>query len=141
VTVVPQEQLLLDDTVTAAIAFADPEAPAGAVEAAARAADAHDFVSRLPHGYRTRIGQRGRTLSGGQRQRLALARALLRDAPILVLDEPTTGLDAASSRRFLDSLLAAAGDRTVLVLTHDPVVLERMDRVVDLSAARLVGAS
>jgi subfamily B ATP-binding cassette protein MsbA len=132
VTPVLQEQLLLDASVRDNIAFARPDAPLSHVRLAAQQADAHGFIERLPNGYDTRIGQRGRSLSGGQRQRLALARALLRDARILVLDEPTTGLDAASSRRLMTALTRGARDRTVLVLTHDPVVLEYVDRVIDL---------
>lgn len=132
VTTVFQEQLLLDASVRDNIAFARPDASFSHVRLAAQQADAHAFIERLPHGYDTRIGQRGRSLSGGQRQRLALARALLRDARILVLDEPTTGLDTASSRRLLTALTRGARDRTVLVLTHDPVVLEYVDRVIDL---------
>ncbi|GAA5145999.1 hypothetical protein GCM10023340_16250 [Nocardioides marinquilinus] len=135
VTVVHQEQLLLDTTVREAIALGRPDATDAEVEAAARAADVHDVVVRLPDGYATRVGQRGRTLSGGQRQRLAVARALLTDARVLVLDEPTTGLDEAATHRLLDAVLAGPRDRTVVVLTHDPAVMARADRVVDLTAA------
>lgn len=132
VTVVLQENLLPDATVHDAIAFARPGATRAEVVRAAHAADAHAFITRLPDGYDTRIGQRGRTLSGGQRQRLSLARALLHDGSVLVLDEPTTGLDADSSRRLLSAVLDGARDRTVLLLTHDPVALEHVDRVVRL---------
>ncbi|WP_148571218.1 ABC transporter ATP-binding protein [Nocardioides caldifontis] len=138
VTVVLQENLLLDASVAENIAFARPDATPDEIRAAARAADADEFVRRLPRGYATRIGQRGRSLSGGQRQRLAIARALLRDSPVLVLDEPTTGLDAATARRVLEPLRAAARDRTVVVVTHDPVALEVADRVVRLAHGRVV---
>jgi len=134
VTVVLQETLLLDGSVRDNIALARPGADDAAVERAARAADAHEFITGLPDGYESRVGQRGRLLSGGQRQRLALARALLRESPVLVLDEPTTGLDDASAERFLRALLRATGGqrRTVLVMTHDPRVLPYVDRVVAL---------
>jgi ATP-binding cassette, subfamily B, bacterial len=132
VTVVLQETLLLDASVHENIAFAKPGATRGEVRRAALAADADAFISALPDGYDTRIGQRGRLLSGGQRQRLSIARALLRDSPVLVLDEPTTGLDPDTARRVLRPLRAAAKDRTVVVVTHDPVALEIADRTVRL---------
>jgi subfamily B ATP-binding cassette protein MsbA len=132
VTLVPQETALMDATIAANIGFGRPSAGRAAIEEAARRADADAFVRLLPDGYDTRVGQRGRSLSGGQRQRIAVARALLRDAPILFLDEPTTGLDAATSRRLLDAVARHRAGRTVIIATHDPVALEYVDRVITL---------
>jgi len=132
VCVVLQETMLLDASVRDNIAYARPDASAEDVQHAARAADADTFIEALPEGYETRIGQRGRSLSGGQRQRLSLARALLRGSPILVLDEPTTGLDPTTARRILAPLREAARDRTVLLITHDPVAVEFADRTLHL---------
>lgn len=132
VTLVPQETALLDATIAENIAFGRPGASRLEVLEAARRADADGFVRALPQGYDTRVGQRGRSLSGGQRQRVAVARALLRDAPVLFLDEPTTGLDADTSRRLMSAVARHRAGRTVIVATHDPVVLEHVDRVIHL---------
>jgi subfamily B ATP-binding cassette protein MsbA len=133
VTLVPQDTALLDASIAENIAFGRPSATRAEVVEAARRADADGFVRGLPAGYDTRVGQRGRSLSGGQRQRIAVARALLRDAPILFLDEPTTGLDADTSRRLMDAIGRHRAGRTVIVATHDPVALEHVDRVIRLA--------
>lgn len=136
VTTVMQETLLMDATVAENIAFARPDATRAEIELAARRADAHDFIVGLPSGYDTRIGQRGRLLSGGQRQRLSMARALLHGGDLMILDEPTTGLDPAAAHRLM-STLCDQRDRTWLILTHDPVVLAYVDRVVTLPSESL----
>lgn len=138
ITVVLQETMVMDASVHDNIAFGRPRASRSEVEAAARAADVHDFVMRMPEGYDSRIGQRGRSLSGGQRQRIALARALMRSSPVLVLDEPTNGLDPETAERALAPLRSAFRERTVLLITHDPVALAFADRVVYLADGAVV---
>jgi subfamily B ATP-binding cassette protein MsbA len=136
--IVTQETVLFDDTIAANIAYGMPEATPGAVEAAARAAHAHDFIQSQPHGYATRIGERGQRLSGGQRQRLAIARALLRDAPILVLDEATSSLDSESERLVQDALGVLMRNRTSFVIAHRLSTIQRADIILVMERGRLV---
>jgi len=145
VAVVSQETVLFNDTVRANIAYGRPEIGAGEVERAARLAHAHDFIRAMPQGYDTVIGERGVLLSGGQRQRIAIARAFLKNAPILVLDEATSALDAESEhevQRALESLMGfgeeAAGQRTTLVIAHRLSTIRHADRIVVLSAGKVV---
>ncbi len=135
-----QETLLPDLTVAEVIAQGREGATDEQVRDAARAAGAHDFVMALPEGYATRVGQRGRSLSGGQRQRVAIARALVRDPAVLVLDEPTTGLDAAAKEALREPLRRLAAGRTTIVITHDPDVMGWADRVVELHEGRVLEA-
>ena len=119
VAVLLQEALVFDGTVRENIAYGRPGATEGEIEAAARAADADGFIRELPEGYDTVVGQKGRLLSGGQRQGIAIARAFVRDAPVLVLDEPTTGLDAASGGKVMGPLRELMSGRTTVVISHD----------------------
>ncbi|WP_345438705.1 ABC transporter ATP-binding protein [Actinoallomurus vinaceus] len=132
VTVLQQETMLFPCTVRENIAYGRPGATDEQIVAAARAADAHDFITALPDGYETPVGQRGRLLSGGQRQRIAIARAMVRDAPVLILDEPTTGLDASTARRVLEPLRRLMADRTTILITHDLHLAPEADKVVTL---------
>lgn len=132
--VLQQDAPVPDTSIREVLLAARPEASDEELVAAARAAAAHDFIVALPDGYETRVGQRGRSLSGGQRQRIALARTLLRDAPVLILDEPTTGLDALASETLLAPLRDAADPRTTILITHDPAVMACADRVIELVA-------
>jgi subfamily B ATP-binding cassette protein MsbA len=129
---VTQDTVLFDDTIAANIAYGTPGAARTQVEAAARAAHAHEFVSALPEGYQTRIGERGQRLSGGQRQRLAIARALLKDPPILILDEATSSLDAESEHLVQDALLRLMENRTSFVIAHRLSTVRRADAIVVL---------
>lgn len=136
--IVGQETVLLHDTVRANIAYGRPDADDQAIEAAARAANAHEFVTGLPAGYDTVLGERGTRLSGGQRQRIAIARALLRDAPILILDEATSALDPESERLVQEAIDRLVQDRTVLVIAHRLATVRHADRIVVLEAGRIV---
>ncbi|MEV6022427.1 ABC transporter ATP-binding protein [Streptomyces sp. NPDC052036] len=138
VTLLPQETLVLHDTVRANIACGRPGASEGAIVEAARAADAHDFVVKLPEGYDTRIDPNSARLSGGQLQRLAIARAILRDAPVLVLDEPTTGLDAMAARRVVRPLRRLMTGRTTIMITHDLNLAPDADRILVVDQGRIV---
>ncbi|MFI6562871.1 ABC transporter ATP-binding protein [Streptomyces sp. NPDC050534] len=138
VTLLPQETLVLHDTVRANIACGRPGASEQAIEEAARAADAHDFIVRLPEGYDTRVDPNSARLSGGQLQRLAIARAILRDAPVLVLDEPTTGLDAMAARRVVKPLRRLMAGRTTIMITHDLNLAPDADRILVVDRGRIV---
>jgi len=138
VAVVLQETLVFDATVFENIAYGRPGATRAEVEAAARAADAHDFIAALPKGYDTPVGQRGRKLSGGQRQRVAIARAMVRDAPVLLLDEPTTGLDGPSAQRILEPLRRLMDGRATIVIAHDLLTVREATRIAVLDAGRVV---
>jgi ATP-binding cassette subfamily B protein len=120
------------------IACGAPGATTEAVELAARLANAHDFIAALPDAYDSLVGERGVTLSGGQRQRLALARAAIRHAPILVLDEPTTGLDAENGRAVLEALDRLAEGRTTFVVAHDLRQTTNADMILYLEGGRVV---
>ncbi len=140
---VTQETVLFNDTIRANIAYGRPEVSLAEVERAARLAQAHEFIQALPQGYDTRVGEKGVLLSGGQRQRIAIARAFLKDAPILILDEATSALDAESERevqRALDSLMSLDGARrrTTLVIAHRLSTMRNADRIVVLSGGRVV---
>jgi subfamily B ATP-binding cassette protein MsbA len=136
--VVSQDPVLLNDTVRANIAYGRPAAGDAAVEAAARAANAHEFIAQLPRGYDTLLGERGTRLSGGQRQRVAIARALLRDPPILLLDEATSALDTESERLVQDAIERLMRDRTVLVVAHRLATVLDADEILVLEGGRLV---
>jgi ATP-binding cassette, subfamily B, bacterial len=139
IAAVLQETLVFDGTVAENIRWGRPGATDAEVVAAARAADAHEFVTALPEGYDTRVGQRGRALSGGQLQRIAIARAMIRDAPVLLLDEPTTGLDAESTQRVLEPLRRLMAGRTTVVISHNLLTVSDADRIVYLEQGRIAG--
>ena len=138
VALVTQETVLFDDTIGGNIAYGSPEATREAIEAAARAAHAHEFVSAMPLRYETRIGERGQRLSGGQRQRVAIARALLRDSPILILDEATSSLDTESEMLVQDALANLTRNRTSLVIAHRLSTIQRADLIMVLEHGHIV---
>ena len=135
---VAQEPVLFSTAVAANIRYGRTEAPDDEVEAAARAANAHDFISELPDGYETEVGERGVRLSGGQKQRVAIARALLKDPPILILDEATSSLDAESESLVQDALERLMANRTSLVIAHRLSTVRNADRVVVLDGGQVV---
>jgi ATP-binding cassette, subfamily B, bacterial MsbA len=136
--VVSQDTVVLNDTVLANIAYGRPGATRAEVEAAARAANATEFVARLPEGLDTVLGERGTRLSGGQRQRIAIARALLRDPPLLILDEATSALDPESERLVQEAIDRLMRDRTVLVVAHRLATVRHADQILVLDDARIV---
>ena len=138
IALVPQEPVIFSADAMENIRYGRPGASDEEVVAAARAAFADEFLSRLPEGYRTFLGERGVRLSGGQRQRIAIARAMLRNAPLLLLDEATSSLDAEAERVVQQALEAAMRDRTTLVIAHRLATVQRADRIVVLEHGRVV---
>ncbi|OGP94634.1 MAG: lipid A export permease/ATP-binding protein MsbA [Deltaproteobacteria bacterium RBG_16_54_18] len=136
--VVSQQTLLFNDTVRSNIAYGRPDIPEREVIKAAQMADAHDFISKLPQRYDTVIGEQGVMLSGGQRQRISIARALLKNAPILILDEATSSLDTESEREVQEALDRLMEKRTVLVIAHRLSTVRNVDRILVLSEGRIV---
>jgi len=135
--IVTQDTILFNDTVRNNIAYGQPHVSDGAVIQAATAALAHDFIQKLPDGYDTIIGERGLTLSGGERQRLAIARALLKNAPILILDEATSALDSESEALVQSALHNLMVGRTVFVIAHRLSTVRRADRIVVLESGQI----
>jgi len=136
--IVSQETILFHDTVRANIAYGSVDPTQEEIERAAVAAHAHDFISHLPHGYDTVVGERGTELSGGQRQRLAIARAILRDPPILVFDEATSALDTESERLVQEAIDRLLEGRTVFVIAHRLSTIQRSDQILVLDRGHLV---
>jgi ATP-binding cassette subfamily B protein/subfamily B ATP-binding cassette protein MsbA len=138
VSIVGQEPVLLPVTIGQNIAYGHPDATDEQIRRAAEAANIHTFIQRLPEGYDTLVGERGATLSGGERQRLAIARALLKNAPILILDEPTSALDAETEHEIVQALSRLVRHRTTLIIAHRLSTLRLADRIVVLDKGKIV---
>ena len=136
--VISQSSYFFNTSIRENLLLARPSASQEAIEQAARQAQIHEFILMLPKGYNTLIGEQGLRLSGGERQRLAIARALLKDAPILILDEPTANLDPLIERQVLDTLFGVMNGRTSLLITHRLVGLENMDEILVMEAGRIM---
>lgn len=140
VGIVFEDTLLFHDTVAANIAFAQPDAPAERIEEAARLAGAHEFIGRLPEGYDTMLGERGYSLSGGQRQRIAIARAILADPRVLILDDATSAVDPSKEHEIRAAMSTVMEGRTTIVIAHRPGTIALADRVVLLDEGRVVAS-
>ena len=136
--IVPQDTVLFNDTIRYNIGYGRPGAAQEEIEAAARAAQLHDFIAALPQGYDSNVGERGLKLSGGEKQRVAIARALLKDAPILILDEATSALDSRNEQAIQDALRRVAVDRTTLVIAHRLSTIVDADQILVMSDGRVV---
>jgi len=136
--IVPQDTVLFNDTIRYNIGYGRPGASQPEIETAARAAQLHDFVSALPQGYDTSVGERGLKLSGGEKQRVAIARTLLKDPPILILDEATSALDSRNEQAIQDALRRVAMDRTTLVIAHRLSTIVDAEQILVMSAGRIV---
>jgi subfamily B ATP-binding cassette protein MsbA len=135
---VTQHTFLFNDTIRANIAYGSIEKGLDQIVAAARLANAHDFIARLPNGYETTVGELGVRLSGGERQRIAIARALLKDAPILILDEATSSLDSEAERLVQEALEHLMENRTTLVIAHRLSTVRRADRIAVIVHGRII---
>jgi len=140
ISFVLQETILFRTTVSENIAYGKPGATRQEVVRAAKLANAHEFIERMPQGYDTVIGERGETLSGGQRQRIAIARAIIRDTPILLLDEPSTGLDAASEQLVFEALGRLMEEKTAIVIAHRLATVRKADVIYVLEDGRIAEA-
>ncbi|NET10576.1 MAG: ATP-binding cassette domain-containing protein, partial [Symploca sp. SIO2B6] len=138
ISVVFQDVYLFDDTILNNIRMAKPDATQSEVETAARAANCHDFITRLPQGYDTRIGEIGGALSGGERQRISIARAMLKNAPIVLLDEPTSALDTGSEVAVQDAINRLVIDKTVIVIAHRLSTIVAADLILVLADGGVV---
>jgi ATP-binding cassette subfamily B protein len=140
VGIVFEDTLLFHDTVAANIAFAQPDAPDDSIERAARLAGAHDFIMGLPEAYDTMLGERGFSLSGGQRQRIAIARAILADPRVLILDDATSAVDPSKEHEIRAAMSTVMDGRTTIVIAHRPGTIALADTVVLLDGGRVVAS-
>lgn len=138
ISFVLQDNILFRATILENISFGKPQATLAEIEAAAELADAHEFISKLPKGYDTMVGERGDTLSGGQRQRIAIARAIIRNAPILIMDEPSSGLDALSEKAVFDALWRLISGKTAVVIAHRLSTIQRADTILVIDKGRII---
>jgi subfamily B ATP-binding cassette protein MsbA len=136
--IVTQETILFNDTISGNIAYGQKEVKSSKIHAAAEAANAKEFIDALPQGFNTVIGEKGVRLSGGQRQRIAIARALLKDPPILILDEATSSLDTESEKYVQEAINNLMKDRTVLVIAHRLSTIINADRIIVLDNGKIV---
>jgi len=138
IAIVTQQTILFNDTIRSNIAYGDIRKRDEDIVMAARAANAHDFITKLPEGYNTIIGEQGVKLSGGERQRISIARALLKDAPILILDEATSSLDTESEVEVQDALDKLMKGRTTLVIAHRLSTIRKADRIIVIVDGKIV---
>lgn len=138
ITYVPQEPLMFHRSIAENIMYGNPKASEQQLKAVAKMAHAHDFVEKLPKQYDTLVGERGVKLSGGQRQRIAIARAMIKNAPILVLDEATSALDSESEVLIQDALWKLMEGRTAIVIAHRLSTIQKMDRIIVLDDGKIV---
>jgi ATP-binding cassette, subfamily B, bacterial len=138
ISIVLQDPFILPITVAENIAYGFPDAREYEIVQAAEAAYAHEFIKKMPEGYQTVLGEQGVTLSGGERQRLAIARAFLKNAPILILDEPTSALDSETESKILNAMVRLMKNRTTFIITHRLSMLQWIDRIIEIEDGKIV---